>query len=606
MQRIIDINKSPTNLFASRGFEMKMRNVFLVMALVTSAFFAGCAKKQDASERVLNVVSTAEIKGFDPIMADDLYSGREIAKIYEGLLAYHWLKMPYELIPNLAESMPEVSKDGITYTFKIKKGIVFQDDAAFPGGKGREVEAADFVYSIKRLADSKNQATGWWILDGKLKGLNEWRTKNEKLPAANYDEEVAGLKAIDKHTLQFQLAKPFPQFLYALAMGFTSVVSKEVVAKYGKEFINHPVGTGPYVLPKFDQGKRITYTKNPTFREKLYPSDASPEFQHLLADAGKKLPLIDKIVVHVMVESQPAWLKFGKGEVDYFGVPKDNFATAVKDNKLSDDLVNKGITLTISPQLDVTYTSFNYDNKLFHNTNLRRAMYLAYDEKKANELFYNNTAFPAQSITPPGIAGNVPTYKNQWKGPNLELAKKTLALAGYPEGKGLPEIIYDIPDSTTSRQMGEYFQKQMEQIGIKIKISASPWPEFQAKLKKRSGQMFGIAWGADYPDAENFLQLFYGPNSAPGANSTNYNNPQYNKDFEAAVKMQDSPARTALYEKLNQYLAEEAVSLFGVHRQAYTLQHGWLRNYRASDLHHDSLQYLNIDSAKKEELLKKF
>ena len=539
-------------------------------------------------------------------MSDDLYSNREIAKIYEGLLAYHWLKMPYELIPNLAEAMPEVSKDGLTYTFKIRKGVLFQDDAAFPGGKGRELEASDFVYSLKRLADSKNQATGWWVLDGKLKGLNEWRTKNEKLPATNYDEEVEGLKAVDKYTLQFILAKPFPQFLYSLAMGFTAVVSKEVVAKYGKEFINHPVGTGPYVLPKFDQGKRITYTKNPTFREKFYPSDASPEFQHLLGDAGKKLPLVDKVIVNVMVESQPAWLKFNKGEIDYYGVPKDNFATAVKDNKISPELGNKGISLTISPQLDVTYTGFNFDNKLFHNTKLRRAMYLAYDEAKANTLFYNNTAFPAQSIIPPGIAGNIKDYKNPFKGPNIELAKKTLAEAGYPEGKGLPEIIYDIPDSTTSRQMGEYFQKQMEQIGIKIKISASPWPEFQAKLKKRSGQMFGIAWGADYPDAENFLQLYYGPNSAPGANSQNYNDPQFNKDFEKAVKLQDSPERTAMYEKLNKFLAEEVVSLFGVHRQAYTLQSGWLRNYHNSDLHSDNVQYLNIDSAKKEELLKKY
>ncbi len=590
---------------------MKMRNIFLTFTSVLVAFsllvVTGCAKKQNASERVLNIISPAEIKGYDPIMADDLYSGREIGKIYEGLLAYHWLKMPYELIPNLAESMPEVSKDGITYTFKIRKGVVFQDDAAFPNGKGREVEASDFVYSIKRLADSKNQANGWWILDGKLKGLNEWRAKNEKLPVTNYDEEVEGLKALDKYTLQFKLAKPFPQFLYALAMGFTAVVSKEVVAKYGKEFINHPVGTGPYVLPKFDQGKRITYTKNPTFREKLYPSDASPEFQHLLADAGKKLPLVDKIVVHVMVESQPAWLKFNKGEIDWYGVPKDNFATAIKDNKLSPELEKLGLTLTISPQLDLTYTAFNYEHKLFNNVNLRRAISLAFDEAKSNVLFYNNTSFSAQGAIPPGIAGTAAKdYVNPYKGPNLEKAKEFMKLAGYPDGKGLPEITYDIPDSTTSRQMGEFFQKQMEQIGIKIKVSASPWPEFQAKLKKRGVQMFGAAWGADYPDAENFLQLFYGPNSSPGANSSNYNNPQYNKEFEQAVVMQDSPERTARYEKLNKFLAEEVVVLFNMHRQAYTLQQGWLRNYRPSDLHHDSYQYINIDTAKKEELLKKF
>lgn len=585
-----------------------MRNIFTTVVVLLGALLllAGCTKKQDANEKVLNIVSPAEIKGYDPIQADDLYSGREISKIYEGLLQYHWLKMPYELVPNLAESMPEISKDGITYTFKIRKGVKFQDDAAFPGGKGRELEAADFVYSIKRLADSRNQATGWWVLDGKLKGLNEWREKNAKLPATNYDEEVEGIKALDKYTLQFKLAKKFPQFLYSLAMPFTYVVAKEVVAKYGKEFINHPVGTGPYVLPIFDQGKKITYTKNPTFREKFYPSDASPEFKHLLGDAGKRLPLVDKVVVHVMKETQPAWLKLNKGEIDYYSVPKDNFASAIKDNKLSPDLAKKGFVLEIAPALDVTYTAFNFENKLFHNKKLRQAMYLAFDEKKSNELFYNNTAFPAQSIIPPGIAGNIKDYVNPYKGLKLEEAKKLLVEAGYPDGKGLPELKYDIPDSTVSRQSGEFFQQQMAQIGVKIKIVTSPWPEFQAKVKKKAVEIYGLAWGADYPDAENFLQLFYGPNKSPGANGSNYDNPEFNKAFEEAVVMQDSPERTAKYEKLNKFLAEEVVAMFGVHRQSYILEHGWLKNYHPTDLHHDAVQYLNIDTAKKAELLKNF
>ncbi len=585
---------------------MKMRNILIVILGSLFIFLGGCTKKQNANEKVLNMISPAEIKGYDPIQADDLYSGREISKIYEGLLQYHWLKMPYELVPNLAESMPEISKDGITYTFKIRPGVLFQDDAAFPNGKGRELTADDFVYSIKRLADAKTVSTGWWVLDGKLKGLNEWRDKNAKLEVTNYDEEVEGLKALDKYTLQFKLAKAFPQFMYALAMPFTYVVSKEVVLKYGKEFINHPVGTGPYVLPKFDQSKQITYTKNPTFREKLYPSDASPQYKHLLSDAGKKLPLVDKVIVNVIKEPQPGWLKFNKGEIDLLGVPKDNFATAIKDNKLSPELLSKGIDLEIAPQLDVTYTAFNFENKLFHNKKLRQAMYLAYDEKKANELFYNKTAFPAQGIIPPGIAGNVVEYKNPFKGANLELAKKTLAEAGYPEGKGLPELRYDIPDSTVSRQMGEYFQKQMEQIGVKIKIITSPWPEFQAKVKKKSVEVYGLAWGADYPDAENFLQLFYGPNKSPGANGSNYDDPKFNKEFEAAVTMQDSPERTAKYVLLNKYIAEEVVALFGVHRQAYTLKQGWIKNYHPSDLHHDNIQYLNVDTDKKVDLFKKF
>ncbi len=587
---------------------MILKKSLITLIAVTVLAFAGCTKKQNAGERILNLVSTAEIKGYDPINAGDLYSGREVSKIYEGLLEYHYLKLPYTLVPALAEEMPQISKDGLVYTFKIKPGVVFQDDPAFPGGKGRELEAKDFVYSLKRLADAKLNSEGWWLLDGKLKGLNEWRDKNAKLDVTNYDEEVEGLKALDKYTLQFTLAKPFPQFLYSLAMPFTFAVAREATEKYGKEFLNHPVGTGPYKLQagKFDQSKTIVYVKNPTFRKKLYPSDASPEFQNLLADAGKELPLVEKVVVHVMVESQPAWLKFNKGEVDYYGIPKDNFGTAIKDNKLTPELENKGLVLTVSPQLDLTYTGFNYENKLFSNVKLRRAMFLAYDEKKSNELFYNNTSYSAQSIIPPGISGYIADYKNPWKGPNVEAAKKMLAEAGYPDGKGLPEITYDIPDSTTSRQMAEFFVKQMEQIGVKIKILASPWPEFQAKVKKKSIQMFGMAWGADYPDAENFLQLVYGPNKSPGANSSNYDNPEYNKMFEKASMMQDSPERTKLYEDLYKYVADNVILMYNMHRQAYVLQQAWLRNYHNSDLHHNIVQYLNVDNEKKAETLKKF
>lgn len=582
------------------------KKFFSIIALSSLILLSACSKKQDLSERVLNVTAPSDIKGFDPMMASDVGSAAQIAKIYEGLLTYHWLKLPYELIPNLAEAMPDISKDGLTYTFKIRPGVFFQDDAAFPGGKGRELVAADFVYSIKRHADSKNQSTGWWLFDGKIQGLNEWREKYAKLPTVNYDEEVEGIKALDKYTLQFKLAKVFPQFLYALAMPFSYVVAKEAVDKYGKEFINHPVGTGPYVLPVFDQGKRLVFTKNPTFREKFYPTEASPEFKHMLVDAGKKLPFLDKIVVDVMVESQPAWLKFNKGEVDYLNIPKDNFSTTIVGNKLSKEMQDKGISLAITPALDVYFYGFNFDQKIFQNINLRKAMSLAFDQKMLNELFYNNTGVPAESSAPPGVAGNVPSFKNEWKGPNLELARKKLAEAGYPEGKGLPEITLDTFSSTSARQKAEFFQKQMEKIGIKIKVVTNLNPELQAKIKKRSVMMIDYGWIGDYPDTENFLQIFYGPNSSPGANSANYNNPEFNKGYEVVAKMQDSPERTKMYEKLNQFLANEVVAIFTVHTQSYMLEQKWVRNYHDSDFIFDFHQYLNVDQKEKATWLKKF
>lgn len=582
----------------------KMRS--LIAVLLSSFVIFGCTKKNDSNEKVLNIRAGAKVKGMDPAFSNDRYSSNEIGKVYEGLLEYHYLKRPFTLVPNLAESLPTVSEDGLTYTFKIKKGVKFHDNECFPDGKGRELVAEDFVYTLKRIADPKLQSTGWWVMDGKILGLNEWRTKYSDQPKADYSEEVAGVKALDKYTLQITLAKPFPQFLYGLAMPFYFVVPKEAVEKYGKEFLNHPVGTGPFVLPKFSQSNKIVYTKNPTFRKKLFPSEGSPEFAKMAKEyGGKQLPLVDKIIVNIMVESQPAWLSFQKGKVDYLGIPKDNFDQVVTPEKdLSPDMKKKGISLSIVPSLDVTYTAFNHTHPLFkNNKKLRQALSLAYNTQKSNELFFNNTAMSAQSVVPPGIAGYMKDYQNPYKQYDLERAKQLLAEAGYPGGKGLPEITYDTSASTVSRQMGEFFRQQMEKIGVKIKVYTNPWPELQKKIKTLQTMLYGIAWGADYPDAENFLQLLYGPNKTPGANGSNYNNEEFNKLFAKAAVMQDSPERTSLYEQLNKLVAEEVPWIFGVHRQSFTLKSGWLKNFVVSDFEWSNWQYIDIDLKKKQELL---
>jgi oligopeptide transport system substrate-binding protein len=575
--------------------------------LSITLLFTACTKKTDTSEKVLNIAVRSKIKGMDPIFANDRYSSNEISRVYDTLLEYHYLKRPFTLQPNVVEAMPTVSEDGLTYTFKISKGIMFHDDKAFPEGKGRELVAADYVYSIKRLADPKLQSTGWWILDGKVSGLNEWRRKYADLPKVDYSEEVAGLRALDKYTLQFKLIKPFPQFLYSLAMSFTVAVAKEVVDEYGQEFLNHPVGTGAFTLPMFNQTNKITYTKNPSYRKKMYPTEAAEEFKArgFLKDAGKTLPLVDKIVVNIIVEAQPRWLNLQKGKVDYIIIPKDNFDTAMTpDQTLADDLESRGFTLDITPSLDVTYTGFNHDLELFQNVKLRRAMSLAYDSTKSNTLFYSGRATPAQSVVPPGIGGNIKGYKNPYVGTDIEKAKKLLAEAGYPGGKGLPVIEYDCPASTATKQIGDFLKKRMALIGIKIKVQANPWPEFQKKITNRKIMLYGIAWGADYPDAENFLQLLYGPNKAPGANGSGYANPEFDAMFVKASRMQDSPERTALYEKMTQFIAEEVPWMFGVHRQQYTIMTGWVTNYMWSDFDNGQEKYLNVDMDKKAKLIK--
>ncbi len=588
-------------------------SVTLVLSLMLSfgILFSGCSNKDDGNLKVLNMAIVAKVKGLDPIEANDLYAAMEVAKVYEGLLEYHYLKRPFTLIPNLAETLPEVSKDGLTYTFKIKQGVVFQNDKAFAGGKGRELTAEDFVFSIKRLADPKLQAKGWWLLDGKIKGLNEWREKYSSADVVNYSDLVEGLQAIDKYTLRFQLVKPFPQFLYALAMPFTFAVAKEVVELYGPQFLNHPIGTGPFAIEngEFDQSNKIVYYRNPTFREKFYPSEGSEDFSQkgFLADAGKRLPLLDKVVVNIIEESQPRWLNFNKAKLEYIGIPKDNFDSAIIPGKgLADEFVGKGIQLEVYPAMDVTYIAFNHENQLFKNLKLRQAMSLAHKGAEALKLFYNEQGVLAQGVVPPGVAGYDKNYVNPFAKDDLVMAKKLLAEAGYPEGKGLPEITYDIAASTVARQMGEFFQSNMAEIGINIKIVQNTWPELQKKIFNRNIMTWGMAWSADYPDAENFLQLLYCPNKAPGANGANYCDPKFDEMFRQASIMQDSPARTALYSKMNQYAAEQVPWIFGIHRLNFVIAQKWLKNYISSDFETGREQYLNVDVEEKKVWSAKF
>ena len=192
-----------------------LRNISLLALLALGIWFylkrRNPHKATNANEKVLEMFIGVNIKGMDPAYTDDNISCAEVAKVYEGLLTYHYLKRPYELIPNLAAAMPTVSDDQLVYTFQLKQGVKFHDNPCFPGGKGRELVAEDFVYSIKRIADPKVQSTGFYLLDGRIKGLNEWREKYLDTPAA-YHEPVEGLQAIDQYTLQFIWLNPSHSF----------------------------------------------------------------------------------------------------------------------------------------------------------------------------------------------------------------------------------------------------------------------------------------------------------------------------------------------------------------------------------------------------------
>ncbi|MFH1612626.1 MAG: ABC transporter substrate-binding protein [bacterium] len=585
--------------------------IFIVLAIIISVVCLQIKKKPQklTKKMVYRMAFRTDIKTLDPANVGDLYSHIVVSQIYEPLLQYAYLKRPYELEPCLAEKMPEISSDNLIYTFKIKNKVYFQDDICFPNGKGKELIASDFVYSFKRLADIKNISEGWWIFDGMIKGLNEFREQSKKDKKTNYNLEVEGLKVLNNYTFQIKLTRNYPQLLYVLAMSYTSAVPCEAIEKYGNEIISHPIGTGPYKLQQWIRNSKLILVKNPNFRNEFYPSEGEigDKEKGLLIDANKKMPFIDKVDISFILEDQPYWLNFMKANLDAAGIPKDNFQTCINEQKeLKPDMIKKGIILTKTPEPDTTYIGFNMNHSILgKNKYLRQAISLAYDTSKTIKLFYNDCAIAAQGPIPPNIAGYDSTLKNSYREYNLTKAKELLIKAGYPNGKGLPVFIYENSGSdTTSRQMAEYFVKQMSQIGIKIEINNNTWPQFLQKLKTKSATIFGLAWIIDYPDAENFLQLFYGPNSSPGPNSTNFNHLEYNKLYEKIKYLSDSPKRREIIKKMVSILTEECPWIFGTHRIAYGLSYKWNKNYKPHTFNY-ALKYKRIDMQIREKMLKK-
>ncbi|MEM7382940.1 MAG: ABC transporter substrate-binding protein [Bacteroidota bacterium] len=568
--------------------------------LVTSALWFYTKRTQalrTATEKVLVTVSNAQIRGLDPIHGGDNYSIREMAKVYEGLLVYHYLKRPYELVPNLAAAMPTISADQLVYTFKLIEGVKFHDNPCFPDGQGRELTAQDFVYTFKRLADPRNQAQGFWMIDGKIQGLNEWREKYVDAPATDYTEDIPGLQAIDRYTLQFRLTKPDPRFLHILAMTPCCVLAQEAVEHYGAEFVNHPVGTGPFTLEAFHpQDAKIVYHKNPTFRDKRFPSEAAEEYKYMLAYAGKKLPFVDKIVTYILPEEQPRWLKFQKGQIDIMDISRDNIATEIIENRaLIPSISARGVLLFQVPEVGTSCFVINNAHPLFNNNRkLRQAMSLALDRDMYNQLFHKGTATISHSTIPPVLAGYQASYVNPYCVYDVDKARQYLAEAGYPGGQGLPIITVDTGANTNQKQKAEFFQQCMKAIGINVSVVTNTWPELIRKKQKKATMLHAIAWLAQYPDAENFFQLFYAPGQPTGLGA-NFNDDSFNVLYQQAVAMPDSPARTALYEQLNQMVGESVPVLYTVHPTHFSLYHSWVKNYCCPNFTIGLEQYLDID-----------
>lgn len=586
---------------------------FFASALLAGQF--GCTKKRELGN-TLRFAVREKFKSLDPAHGQDHYSNILIRRTYEGLLKYHYLKRPYEVVPHLAEAMPEVSKDKLTYTFKIKKGVRFHDDKAFKktqgpkGSNARELTAEDFVYSFKRLADPKVVSDGWWIFDGKIAGLNEWRDGISKSNTANYDAPVEGLKALDRYTLQIKLKKPYPLLLHVLTMPYANVVAREVVEEYGKEFGNHPVGTGPFMLENLSSNQAV-WVKNPYYKHETYPTDGSPGDKEagLLADAGKPLPFVDKIIDDIIIEDQPAWLNFMQGNHDYMmKMTKDNVGQILdSEGRPSQDMRAKGIQVFVTPGTWFNYFAFNQEDPIVggeKNKWLRQALSLSYDEAPTIKMFYMGLAQKAESLVPPGVSGFDPEYKNPYRQYNLAKAREILAKHGHPNGEGLPELVIDLKSDTTQRQIVEYTARAFSQLGIKVRLNPVTWPELLARVKKKQAQMWALSWVYDYPDAENGLQLLYGPNESPGPNGANYKNPKFDALYDKISAMADSPERRKFVRQMVDVYAEDVPLLVTIHQAETRLAQSWVKNFKLHVFDHNIEKYLRVDTAARDKALK--
>jgi ABC-type transport system substrate-binding protein len=581
----------------------------LAAAVVLALSGSGCSEDEDAG-RVMHLSAGGRVKTMDPALAADLASRNIVAAFYDTLLQYDYTARPYKLTPSMLESMPLVSSDLRTFTFKLRSDLLFQDDACFKDGvKCRRVTAHDVIFSFLRIADARLYSPVFWMFRGKIKGIDDFREATSLLKPGDYslyEKGIPGLRVIDDRTFVIQLNDPDPRFLFSLAIPYSSIVSGQAVKFYGEAIAGHPVGSGPFRLDKWIRDYRITLSRNPDYRTELFLRAESP------ADRTRTLPLLDKIVCYQIKQPISAWLMFLQGGLDMSALDKDNLDAVIgEDRQLVPALAKRDIKLLPVPSFEIRYVGFNFtDPLLAENLNLRKAISLAYDTK-ARVKHFNYQLLPAQGPVPPGVDGYDSDFKNTYCSYDLEKAKELMRLAGYPGGidpkTGEPlTLTFDLSGNTAVyRQLAELMERDMKQIGIRITPSLNSQPRFFQKLRQGKFQLFLLSWVGDYPDAENFLQLFYGKN-AGSCNRVFFRDPVFDSMFEKIIPMPESAERTVLYKKMIEYVAGQCPWIFESIPMTFQLNHSWLENYQPHDFAFNQWKYLSIDTAKRTEMKKSF
>lgn len=526
----------------------------------------------------------------------------------------------------------------------------------------RELTADDYVYAIRRLATPRVTSPSFSIMADYIVGLKEYGEKivqadkklrshltptDRDLPFLDFrDYAFDGAQALDKYTLRIRVKGKYPQFKYWLAMTFFAPIPWEAEKFYAQPgmaeknlSLNYwPVGTGPFMLTEFTENRRLVLLRNPNFRGEPYPCEGEPgdKEKGYLDDCGKMTPFVDKVVFDVEKESAPQLIKFMQGYYDSPALERLDMGTgyivAMGDDKAKEkEFKEKGIRLPTTIEANNWYLGFNWLDPVLgkgktpeeaeRHRKLRQALSIAIDWEENIAIFEGGQGIAAHGPVPPSLFGyrkdgpaafNPVVYR---KGPDgqpvrrsIDEAKQLLAEAGYPNGRdaktGQPLVLnYDYQNSAASaKAMLDWYTKQFAKIGVQLEIRATDYNRFQDKMNKGTVQIFFWGWLADYPDAENFLFMLYGPNSKAmtngnGENGTNYQNPEFDKLFERMKFLEDGPEKQSLIDQMITIVQKDAIWSFGFFPTSAAAYHQWIYNGKPTQIIRNHIGYLRLDPA---------
>jgi oligopeptide transport system substrate-binding protein len=550
------------------------------LGLLCLLLLAGCEHGSDSQLSYRHALDGVP-GSLDPVHASDIYSSTMVLNIFDTLYRYRYLARPYEIAPNLAESLPDVSDDGLIWTIRLRPGVHFAEDPAFGNAGTRELVADDVVFSLRRHFDPAARSRTGWLLRERIEGLDQWGAAG-----ADPAEPIVGLEALDPHTLRIRLTSPFPQLLNVLAMAPMAIVPHEAVAYYGPEFGRKPIGSGPFQLSTRDESRAVL-VPNPAFQREVLDLAAEgydPESHGQLGLErldGRSYPFIERLEFHFINEPSARWYSYLNGEVDSVTVPPDQahrLLDADQPGQLGEQWQGDHHGM-LTVEAGFVFHGFNMANvEIGHhpepgrnerNRALRCAMRDGFDWQQRLRSFDHGLGIVFPGALPPILGLNPQAELEYSTRFEPERARAQLEQSEWHAGNW-PGLVYGLESNLQQRQMFEQFRGWMQELGMPgERLQARSFASFADYLRaigRRELDFFLMSWTLAYPDPHYSLQLFYGPNAAPGANSFNYANAEFDRLFERAAGLADGPERQSLYARLNTMLVEDCVIIGSMSR----------------------------------------